>query len=243
MTPRLTLNYGLRWDYETPRSDRYNQLSNFNYSAAPPLNVPGLNLHGVLEFVGVGGQSRYQGNPDYNNFAPRFGLAYHLNDKTVIRTGGGLFYSNIWGTGTASAGFGSSGFINSTTIVTSQNGVNPTTFLNNPFPTGLVPPTGSSLGGATLLGQAIDFYDRGTLTPYSEQWNFNIQRQLPGKVLLEVGYMGSRGLKFPINALLNQLPTADLALGNSLRTTVPNPFYGQISTGVLANATVAQAQL
>lgn len=243
VTPRLTLNYGVRYEYETPRTDRYNQLSSFNYSAVPPLNAPGLNLQGALSFVGVNGLSRYQSNPDMNNLGPRFGLAYRLDPRTVIRTGGGLFYSDIWGNGTGSAAFGSSGFINSTTIVTSQNGVNPTTFLDNPFPTGLVPPSGSSLGSATLLGQAIDFYNRGNRTPYSASWNFNIQRQLPANILLEVGYTGSKGLKFPIADILNQLPPADLALGSNLNTLLPNPMYPQISSGVDANATVSRAQL
>jgi hypothetical protein len=121
--------------------------------------------------------------------------------------------------------------------------VNPTTFLDNPFPSGLAPATGSSAGPATLLGQAIDFYDRSNPTPYSAQWNFNIQHQFSGNVLLEVGYMGSRGVKFPFNTQLNQLPTADLALGNALTNQFPNPFYGQISTGVDATATVSRAQL
>jgi hypothetical protein len=243
VTSRLTLNYGLRWDYETPRTDRFNQLGNFNYSEAPPLNTPGLNLHGVLTFVGVNGQSRYQANPDYNNFAPRFGLAYQLDKKTVIRTGGGIFYSNNWGVAANSSSFGSDGFLATSTIVTSVNGVNPTTFLDNPFPSGLARATGSSLGPATLLGQAVDFYDRSNPTPYSAQWNFNIQHQFRGNVLLEVGYMGSRGLKFPFTTQLNQLPTADLALGNALTNQFPNPFYGQISTGVDATATVSRAQL
>jgi outer membrane receptor protein involved in Fe transport len=243
VTPRLTLNYGVRYEYETPRTDRYNQLTNFDYAATPPLNTPGLTLHGALTFVGVNGVSRYQGDPEMHNFSPRLGLAFRVNDKTVIRTGGGLFYASIWGVGTGSASFGSSGFINATNIV-QPNAVLPQTFLNNPFPTGLVPPTGSSLGPATLLGQAITFYDRGNRTPYSGSWNFNIQRQLPANVLLEVGYLGSRGVKFPISALtLDQLPTADLALGNALNTQVPNPFFGQIATGVDATATVAQAQL
>jgi hypothetical protein len=243
VTPRLTLNYGIRWEYETPRTDRYNQLTNFDYSAVPPLNAPGLNLHGALSFVGVNGQSRYQSNPDMNNVSPRFGLAYRIDPHTVIRTGGGIFYSDIWGTGTGSAAFGSSGFINTTTIVTSQNGVNPTTFLDNPFPNGLVPATGSKLGSATLLGQAIDFYDRGNRTPYSASWNFNIQRQFPANILLEVGYTGSKGFKFPIGDVLNQLPASDLTLGSNLNTLLPNPFYPQISSGVDANATVSRAQL
>ncbi|MEO7143559.1 MAG: carboxypeptidase regulatory-like domain-containing protein, partial [Bryobacteraceae bacterium] len=243
VTTHLTLNYGLRWEYETPKTDRFNQLTNFSYSAVPPSDAPGLNLHGALAFVNVNGASRSQSNPDYNNFAPRFGFAYRLGQKTVVRGGGGIFYSNNWGVGTGSATFGSSGFIANTSIVTSLDTVTPIAFLDNPFPNGLVQPTGSKLGPATLLGQSIDFYDRGNRTPYSGQWHLSIQRELPKGTLLEVGYTGSRGLKLPIGLTLNQIPTADLALGNALRTQVPNPFYGKIASGILASPMISEAQL
>ncbi len=243
VTPHLTVNYGLRWEYESPRTDRFNQFSNFDFSAMPPVNAPGLNPHGALTFVGVNGMSRGNSNPDLNNVAPRLGIAYRLNERTVIRTGGGLFYANNWGVGTGSNGFGSTGFSTTTTIVTSINGVNPIVTLDNPFPNGIIKPTGSSLGPATQLGQAISFYSRDTVTPYAAQWNFSIQRELPKSLLFDIGYTGSRGLKFPFDNQLNTLPTATLALGNSLRDTVANPFFGQISNGILSTATISRAQL
>ncbi len=110
-------------------------------------------------------------------------------------------------------------------------------------PTGLNQPTGSSLGPATLLGQNIAFFDRATRVPYSEQWNFNVQRELPGAVLLEIGYAGSHGLKFSTDRILNQLPDAALALRDGLRAQVPNPFFGQVQVGALGQRTVARAQL
>ncbi|MEO7144931.1 MAG: carboxypeptidase regulatory-like domain-containing protein [Bryobacteraceae bacterium] len=244
ITPRLTLNYGLRWEYDTPRTDRFNQLTNFNYGATPVISAAGLNLRGALAFVGVNGASRLDSNPNRNNFAPRLGIAYRLGDKTVIRGGGGIFYSNNWGVGTGSTGFGSSGFFANTSIVASLDGVTPIVTLSNPFPNGIVQPTGSRLGAATLLGQSISFYDRGNRTPYSAQWSMSIQRQLPRNVLLEAGYTGSRGIRYPQGDTgLNQLPDADLALGNALRTLVPNPFYGRISSGILSSPTVSAAQL
>ena len=244
VTPRLTLNYGVRWEYETPRTDRFNQLTNFDYGAVPPLKAPGLNLHGALDFVGVNGVSRYASDPHPHNFAPRLGVAYHLNGKTVIRTGGGLFYASDTGVGIGVTAFGMSGFSNSTSIVTSLDGVTPMTFLDNPFPAGLVKPSGSSLGPATLLGQAVSFFDRHNRKPYSGQWSFTIQREMVKNTLLEVGYTGSRGIGFPANlGGLNQLPDTYLALGDALRTQVPNPFFGQISAGILSSATVSRAQL
>ncbi len=241
---QLTLNVGLRWEMESPRTDRFNQLTNFDYAATPPLTNTGLNLHGALTFVGVNGIPRNNTKYDTNNYAPRFGLAWQLNPKTVIRGGGGLFYSSITGIGSGPSAFGISGFQNQTNMVSAApDGLTPLNTLTNPFPTGILQPTGSSQGSATLLGQAITFTDRGNVSPYSEQWNVNIQRQLPFTTLFEVGYMGSHGLKMPQNLSLNQLPDAALALGAALRTQVANPFYGQITSGAFAGRTIAAAQL
>ncbi|MBS1855699.1 MAG: TonB-dependent receptor [Acidobacteria bacterium] len=239
----FTLNLGLRYELETPRTDRFNQLTNFAYGATPPLNAPGLNLKGALSFVGVNGASRYDSQVDANNFAPRVGFAWHLMPKTVIRAGAGVFYGTNWGIGGAPDGFGISGFSAATGIVTSLDGVNPVVSFSNPYPNGLNAATGSSLGAATLLGQGITFYDRGNVTPFTYQWNFDIQRELPRSVLLDVAYVGTHAVKFPLNLQLDQLPDSALALGDGLRTLVANPFYGQISVGSLAAAKVAQAQL
>lgn len=242
-TAKLTINWGLRYDYETPRTDRFNQLTNFDYGAASPLRVPGLDLRGGLTFVGVDGTSRYNANPDRNNFAPRLGIAYRLTPKTIIRTGGGIFYATTTGVGGGAGPFGVSGFAASTSIVTSLDGVTPVVNWSDPYPSGFNRPTGSSQGLSTLLGQTIQFYDRGNVTPYSGQWNFNIQRELPGSVVFEVGYVGTRGLHLIENRAFNQLPDSALALGDALRTQVPNPFFGSITVGALASRTVARAQL
>lgn len=238
VTPKLTLNLGLRYDVES-RTDRFDQFTNFDFGLKPPLQVPGLDLRGALAFAGVNGVPRTQSDPDRNNFAPRVGFAYKLTPKTVIRAGGGFFFAATTGSGDGAV----SGFQANTALVTSLDGVTPLTFLRNPYPNGINEPTGSSLGPATLLGQSIGFVDRSNRVPYSEQWNFNIQRELPGAVLLDVGYAGSRGLKLPEGRTLNQLPDSALALGNELRRQVPNPFFGQIRTGPLSSRTVSRAQL
>lgn len=243
LTPKLTLNLGLRWEYETPRTDRFNQLTNFDYSATPPLEAPGLTLRGGLTFVGVGGLPRICANPDRNNVAPRLGFAYRLDEKTVLRAGGGLFYGHNFGVGGGAGPFGTSGFQASTSIVTSLDGLTPIVKWSDPYPTGFNKPTGSRLGLATLLGQSVQYYDRANRTPYSGQWNFSIQREMPANILLEVGYAGSRGNKFPENRQMNQLAPELLSLGDGLRQQVPNPFYGQIKVGALAQRTVSRAQL
>jgi hypothetical protein len=244
ITPKLTLNAGLRYDYESPRTDRFDQLEYFDYGATPPLQAPGLNLRGALAYVGVNGASRFNGNPDRNNFAPRVGLAYRLNSQTVLRAGGGIFFGTEWGVGTGSTNFGSTGFSIPTDQVVSLNGVTPISFLNNPFPDGLNQPSGSKLGPATALGQSIVFSDKGDVIPYSEQWNFNLQRELPARILFEIGYAGSHGLKLPQSLTgFNQVPASALELGNALRDQVPNPFFGQINGGIVSTRTVSRAQL
>jgi outer membrane receptor protein involved in Fe transport len=240
---KFTLNLGLRYEYESPRTERYNQLTNFDFNATPPLTAAGLNLKGALSFVGVGGNAREHWNPDRNNFAPRIGFAWNVLPKTVVRGGGGIFYAAMTGTGGASAAIGVTGFEATSAMVTSLNGVTPLNFLDNPYPTGLLRPTGSSLGAGTQLGQNIRFIDRDLRTSYSAQWNLNVQRELPGGMLVEVGYAGNRGLKLQEGRELNQLPDSALALGDQLRAQVANPFRGQITNGALAGATVSRAQL
>jgi outer membrane receptor protein involved in Fe transport len=185
VTNRFTLNLGLRYDLEMPRTDRFNQLTNFNYGATPPLQAPGFNLRGALSFVGVNGASRYDYNPQYHNFSPRLGLAYRVDNKTDIRAGAGIFYGSSTSLGGSSSGYGVSGFEASTSITSSLDGVTPIVSFANPYPTGLNQPTGNKLGPATLLGQAVSFIDRGTALPYSAQWNFDVQRQLPGTLLFD----------------------------------------------------------
>ncbi len=244
ITRKLTFNLGLRWDYESPRTDRFNQLTNFDSGARFPISAAGLNLQGGLTFVGVGGNPRGQWERDLNNFAPRFGFAYQAASKTVVRGGGGIFYApNFAGTGTGATPFGLSGFQASTTMLGSLDGITPYRFLRDPFPDGLVRPAGNSQGLATLAGQDIAFVDRNLRTPYGIQWNMTIQQELPGKVLVEAAYVGTRGLKTFANRDLNQLPDSALTLGDRLRDQVVNPFFGSISSGALSTRTVSRAQL
>jgi hypothetical protein len=244
LTPKLTLNLGLRYDYESPRTERYDQLANFDFASAPPLTAAGLNLRGGLSYVGVGGNGRGQWDADRNNVAPRVGFAWSVFDKTVVRGGFGIFFApNFAGTGTGLTPFGLAGFAATTTFVGSLDGVTPANLLRNPYPQGLRQPSGNRLGLGTLLGENIAFVDRDLATPYSEQWNLNVQQELPAGVALEVAYVGSRGVKLFGDRELNQLPDSALSLGNALREQVPNPFFGQIASGPLAARTVARAQL
>jgi hypothetical protein len=95
----------------------------------------------------------------------------------------------------------------------------------------------------TLLGQGVRGDPRWVRTGYLQEWSLNVQRQLPGSVIVEAGYVGSRGVKLPITFQLNQLPDEYLALGSRLLEQVPNPFAGVISVGALSQPTVSRGQL
>ena len=246
-TRRLTLNLGLRYDLDTPRRDRYDRMNYFDPSIPSPLAGPaGMpNLRGGLVFVGVNGAGPYQYNWDKNNFAPRIGFAYQINDKTVVRGGWG----NVFGSSpqAAQGTVGPYGFRLQNTWVGSLDGITPYDTLSNPFPQGFRTPPGSADGLLTGAGGPIQGDLRDTVTPYTMQWNLNLQRALPGDVSLQVGYVGNRGLQLQRNTEsgldLNQVNPIYLSLGSHLNDLVANPFYGLVNSGVLAAAQVSRAQL
>ena len=242
VTPRLTLNLGIRYDFYTPWTERYNQLSNIDFTSPSPLKVAGLELRGGLTFPGVGGLARGQFEPDRNNFAPRFGIAYELTKKTILRGGYGIFTSPTTGDG-YNGGIPSTGFVTNTPWVPTIDGVTPAETLTNAYSGGLIFAPGNKQGLATLLGQGITGIDRGKRNAYAQQWNISIQRSLPGNFFLDTAYAGSHGVHLYANLNYNQLPNQYLAMGDAIRQTVPNPFFGLIGTGTLAAPTVARGQL
>lgn len=240
-TSKLTLNMGLRYEYETPRTERYDRTTR-GFDIATP-NALGFGARGGLQYAGVAGQPRGIYNPDRNNFAPRFGFAYTMQQKTVLRGGYALHYMPVVGS------VDPVGYSTTTAVVTSQDGITPRDRLSNPFPAGLASVTGNTLGLSTLLGQNISYFDPSDVTPLLHTWNVNIQREVFSKSLLQIGYVGSRGINITsdpqtgINENINQVPAQFLSLGRSLLDVVPNPFAGKIAVGQLAGATVQRQQL
>jgi outer membrane receptor protein involved in Fe transport len=243
VTSKLTLNLGVRYDYQSPWTERYNRIADFNFTAPSPLQVPGLQLVGGLFYPGVGDTPRGQFNADRKNLGPRFGYAYTLNKSTVLRGGYGIFFAPITGGGYNGSAVPISGFQSSSAMNPSTDGITPTNYMSNAFPDGFVRAPGNTQGLATLLGQSVTGMDRDRHTPYAQQWNFDIQRTLPLNLLLDVAYAGSRGLRLFGSLNYNQLYNADLALGDALRQQVPNPFFGLITAGPLSTPTVQRSQL
>lgn len=244
---KLTLNLGLRWEMETGPTERYDRLATIDPNMPSPLAQPtGLPLKGGLVFRGTGGASRARYKTDANNIGPRFGFAYSATPKTVIRGGFGVFFSP--GLVRLFNG-GNPGFTVTTPFVASIDGVTPVGNLANPFPGGLQPLTGASQGALTLVGTSISGLQYETPLPYSEQWNFGVQREFPGSISLNVSYAGNKGVKLPVNTNLNALNPSyfgqpgDLARVAQLNALVNNPFFGVITSGSLAARQVQQNQL
>ncbi len=184
---RLTLNLGLRYELTLPRTERYNRMSWVDPNAVSPLQVAGLpQLKGGLEFASNQNPSPY--NTDPLNFGPRIGIAYRAPGNIVIRTGYGIFFDPIKGAAAGTGGGGFTGF-NFTTplLTTNQNdGATPYGRLSNPFPSGPQLPPGTSQGLLTALGLGVSGPIRTwNNTPYMQTWNFGLQREFKGNVLLD----------------------------------------------------------
>jgi hypothetical protein len=247
VSKNLTLNLGLRYDLQGPWSERYDRLDILLPYAQNPLAAStGLPLIGRLGLVKSA--DRHSRNPtdlSKTMFNPRVGFAYRVNDMTVVRGGYGLFWlpSDVkWNDAPNNNEINT---ISTPWVASADGGFTPHDRLNNPFPTGVIQPPGRNPSfQTTLLGKGINAVLPNSKNPYAQQWNLDIQRQLPDGTLLDVAYAGSKGVHLPAHTQnLNQLPDKDLALGNKLNDPVPNPFFGLITSGALADPTVQRGQL
>jgi Carboxypeptidase regulatory-like domain len=243
--PTLTLTYGLRYNIELPDEEAHNQFQYLNLTSPSPLNsqVTSLGtLTGGPGFVGVNGVGPRLQTTQYHNFDPRLGFADEIDNKTVVRGGYGIFHlpSNPVLSSSVSQGFSAV-----TTSTASINGALPLYNMDSPFPSGLVQPSGSSLGLATNAGFSITGYPRSEYIGYTQEWSLDLQRQLPLGFVLTLGYVGNRGMHLNAPLNYNQLPDSDLAQGSALNAQVANPFYGVIDNqaSTLSHATVPAYQL
>jgi carboxypeptidase family protein/TonB-dependent receptor-like protein len=256
VSPKLTVTLGLRYELDVPRTERYDRLSVFDFDAPSPIanQVPAnpffdpASLKGAITFVTPEG--RRQTPTDRNNWGPRVGFAYNVAEKTVVRAAYGIYYSPsgmqaAGHTGTA----GMIGFRTASSMIVSLDGRTPIAFLDNPFPNGFNLPPGTSLGAATNLGLGLgESVIIDSASPYIQQWNLNVQRELPGDIVFEAAYIGSKGTRLlagESGITQSQLSPSFLSLGTQLQNQVTNPFFGIITnpSSPLRNQTVARGQL
>ncbi|MGJ5817600.1 carboxypeptidase regulatory-like domain-containing protein [Paludibaculum fermentans] len=239
VTPRITLNLGLRYEVEGALTDRYNAMSMWDPTAA--YSSGGINMTGGLVYPGVNGRGRGNRQVSYKDFEPRLGLSYQLFKKTVVRSSYGILHLPTTG---VIVRVGQSGFAATSAMVTSvDGGFTPSGNIANPFPDGINLPSGSSQGLLTGIGTSIGGNLLNLQRGYSQQWNFNVQQELGGGWIVELGYMGNRGVSLPANRTFRYLPQSVLSQGTALQQLVPNPFAAIVKTGPLAQANVTRATL
>jgi hypothetical protein len=266
VTPKLMLNLGLRYEFESPTTERYDRavrsydfvtpnpisaqaLKNYAASPIPELPVSQFKTIGGMTFVGVNGEPRGIQDTRKFNLAPRIGLAWQALPKMVIRAGYGIFIQPV---GVDRINVNQSGFSQRTNLVSSlDNGQTYVASITNPFPDGVQQPAPVSL--TTYIGRALSFSPAVLPNPYMQRWSFSIQREFPGRILGEVAYVGNRATRLASTRqydatpreLLSTSPERDDATNNYLSAQVNSPFFGipEFAGSGITGRTMSRASL
>ncbi len=221
LTPKLTLNLGLRYEYWTPPYERHDLQANFvvgpNKLVYVNNNVPPSTPAVLAMNVPSNYDSRGLVENHYNNWAPRLGLAYQMFRNTVIRAGGGAFYSEASATGVSARPEYNPPFRVGYTY-TSDN-IHPTLTLATGFPANAVDPT-----QLVAANTALNSFNPTMKVPVVYHWSFSLQQQL-GKYLLDSNYVGTKGTHLGINYNINQ----DYAGGTSAAARRPIQGFNDIT--------------
>ncbi|MGA3185934.1 MAG: TonB-dependent receptor [Bryobacteraceae bacterium] len=229
VTPKLTVNVGLRWEFATPLYERDNNYSNFN----PITDTMQMATSGSL-------YDRSLVHPDHSDFGPRLGLAYSIDSKTVVRSGYGISYTFFNRVGSALEGINAPqalfGVINQSFP---NGGPVPASFLTtiNSFTTGIANPAAFNPVNSNVV-----YIPPNSKWPYIQNWFLSVQREINKNTLIEVSYNGNHSLRLPILADYNQAaPNAQTATCNFTVTPAitsgclgvqarrPIPTYGPIT--------------
>lgn len=220
---KLSVNAGLRFDIDTPFTEKlgrtvngFDSTATINYVTPPTFGgasvteggvtytVPSINTLGGLTFASSSDGAVYKTNSGF--FSPRFGFSYAVTSKTVARGGFGIFVmpetlATLAATGSYSSNALSNqeGFSQTTPLdATNDNYHTPLGTLSSPYPGGFLPPVGSSMGASTFLGSSISFLAPVEHDIYSERWNIGVQQQLTPNTMIEALYVGNHGVHLPI---------------------------------------------
>jgi hypothetical protein len=208
ITPKLTVNLGLRYEWSTPYTERYNRLQFSDFTGQTGISIP-VNRDASGQFPEFGQIGNILGTTvfptsgqrnatvDRNNFAPRLGFAYQLASNTVLRGGAGIFYGMNVATNFQYAGPAFSKTANM--YFTKDNYGHQYASLSDPFPAGLAPPQGTKYGKLAQwgFGNSSDL-DTGTARNAEiYQWNLGVQHLLPGQIVVGVDYSANRSTHLP----------------------------------------------
>ncbi|MGA2889015.1 MAG: carboxypeptidase-like regulatory domain-containing protein [Terracidiphilus sp.] len=263
VTKAVSINLGLRYELQGPWSERFNRLTYFDPDAVSYINqfmTSGYPpVMGDVYLVSPSGRNNLPLAKD--KAAPRLGIAYSLSPTTVMRSGYGIFWIPDY---VSYALNPSNDMVNaaSSTYTGTVDGIHPYDTISLPFPNGISPPPGRSLGTEgtqqflTQVVQSITEVDRADHpTGYVQQWNLSLEQQLPGKFSFVAAYVGSRGTHLAqYSQQINQLPdnllsqaAAEFAQGGrpavALLRSTPNPFWVDGQALALAAPTTTAGQL
>ena len=257
VTPKLTLNLGVRYEVNFPRTERFNRMNWLDPNLVSPLNNGSISfddpitgkpvnrqLLGGEVFASSSSRSNYE--TDYSNIQPRFGLAYQLPHNLVLRGGYGIYYSTPRSGAAGTGPWGYQGFDQQTGWTPSYQGagVLPGALLDNMFPgTGPLLPPGNSLGALNDVGFAAvgPIKSLSHITPYEQAWSFGFEKELPWKLVAEANYVGKKGTHLYFGGFRerNLLPASLIepliksqnvnAIQTLATNQVPNPFNGIIT--------------
>ena len=240
-TPRLTLNLGLRYEWQTAPVERHNRQAYFDYNATNPISAAfGQNLPGAIVFTSGSHRNLYETNR--KNLAPRFGFSQQVTDKLVLRGGYGIFFAPQWFGGGYNPGYSQSTSYSGSV----NNGITLSAPLSNAFPTGLLAAQGSVLGGLQDVGQGTTAIPSNRRSPYVQNYSFGFQYALTPNDVLTATFVGNHGTKLLLGSFNHsQLNPSYYSLGAALNDQVPNPFYGIIQTSScgLDQPTIARGHL
>ena len=248
VSPKLTINLGLRWEHSGPWTERFDRLSYF--SPTTPNSVllaNGINVPGNVNLVNSNGDS-YRSNiyPKWYQFAPRVGMAYQIANKTVFHAGYGIFWLPNDVAWDQSPNNNPINTYTTNYLATVYTGV-PAGSISNPFPQGIIAPPGRNPNYAqVLLGQGVNVPILNNPYGRNQQWNADLQQEFGNGFLIDIAYGGAKGTHLPIDSpQIDQLPDQYLSLGNALLDNVVNPYSPIITSAgsPLAQSTVQRGQL
>ena len=223
LSPKLTVNYGLRWDKFTPTWETNNQLAFFSFAPNPGAgNLPGSLAYAGSQWGSASAGAKYPETPWNGAVAPRLGLAYKLDNDTVIRAGYGVFYTQAfypnWGGGMSLDGFNP--LLN---FGDSLSGYEPSFYLNNGFPAySKAPDISATADNGTSGPQYRPAY--ANHLSYTQQYNFTIERKLGASSIASLAFVGNKGTHLPSQLQpLNFLSPSLLPLGPSVLNAVFAP--------------------
>lgn len=258
--PHFTIDMGIRYDVQVPWKERYNELnSGFDFTSVNPYSdqiianwkslaagynaahpndpyggypAPPSAIYGGIRFAGKGGRPQRAYAIDWTDIQPRVGFAWQVARQTVLRWGGGLYYQSPTQENTTY------GFQQRTPYIQSLDGLHPSPgvnalgpySLNEPFPNGVAPIAGSSLGLATNVGNTISYDNYEYRIPRTWEYSFGIQQGLPWGMIADLAYTGNYSLYEPTSFNHGYLSYDTFLQGQAdpkfLNRTLPNPFYG-----------------